>query len=211
MRTANIIWVTLAPTALAIATAFSGMGIAQSVEGPTEFEGVREGGGALSDSALATIPSWTPVNAATTGRIVNALNAAAEFCRAKADRAFALDCMNYEYWKIVETLPETGEYAEVRVALEGVATRMSGLVTRHRDSSPAQTLSRTGIQPKVTTRKINPIVAPAISSSAREAADAIAEAQTLLLRSTGNSDLRRAQFQRIAQAMESGAILLRSL
>lgn len=211
MHFAKIIRVTPALAALALAAAFSGMGVAQSVEGPPQFEGVREGGNAPSDSSLATIPSWTPLNAATTGRIVNALNAATAFCSAKADRAFTLDCMNYEYWKIVETLPESGEYADVRVALEVAATRMSALVERHNDKAPAQTLSRTGIEPKVTTRKINPIVSAAIPSAAREAADAIAEAQTVLLRSTGNSDLRRAQFQRIAQAMESGAILLRSL
>ncbi|MCV2889009.1 hypothetical protein [Ruegeria aquimaris] len=186
---------------------FSDGSNAQSNEGSSAYGG----GGVSRDSALSNIAAWTPVNAATTGRIVKALNSAAEFCRSKADRAFVLDCMNYEYWQIVNALPKTGEYAEVRVALEGAAKNMSALVKRHGTQTSAKTLSRGGSQPKTTTRKIAPVPASAVSTTARQAANAIAEAQTVLLRSTGNSDLRRVQFQRIAQAMDSGAILLRSL
>lgn len=189
--------------------------VAQSNEGTNsqsnEGASAYGGGGISRDSTLSNIAAWTPINAATTGRIVKALNSAVDFCRSKADRAFVLDCMNYEYWQIVNALPKSGEYAEVRAALEGAAKNMSGLVKRHGDQAAAKTLSRRGSQPKTTTRKIAPVPAPAVSATARQAANAIAEAQTVLLRSTGNSDLRRAQFQRIAQAMDSGAILLRSL
>jgi hypothetical protein len=58
---------------------------------------------------------------------------------------------------------------------------------------------------------LTPIKTEAVSSTGVQAAEILEEAQTLLLRSTSNSDRRKVHYAQMAQAVGSETILLRSL
>lgn len=148
---------------------------------------------------------------ATTTAIVNAINEANAFCSSVSQPEYVVDCFAYQYEEIAKSLPTTGDYAEVRQNLADTAQKLEAVAQRSRSvAKPAARLSG-GPSGVTTKRAIIPVETAALPQAREEAAQIIGEAATILLRSTENSDRRRAEFQRIAEAMQSGTILLRSL
>ena len=179
----------------------------------------RYGNGARSQAEAEQIPptinlekisAEVKLNPATSRRIAWAINDATRFCEAVRQKEYVVDCLGYQYWQLQRQLPTEGDYAEVRVALRKAAEDLEDLADRNRsrEKRPAR-LSQGG--DKRTTRAIVPVPTETVSDLADAGATIIEEAQTVLLRSSQNSDRRRQQFQRISQALDSGAILLRSL
>ncbi|MBU2959868.1 hypothetical protein KO516_03310 [Citreicella sp. C3M06] len=167
---------------------------------------------------LTSIASGEPrltaqeANEASTQEIVDAISRSVGFCNSLRQDAYKVDCLAYAYWEVAQDLPRTGDYAAVRSTLEDAAAQIRRIAESNRAADlPRAKARRTGSAPKTTSRALTP-VAPGRLPQARAAAEAvIREAQTTLIRSTGNSDRRRAQFEKISTAMESGTILLRAI
>ncbi|MBE3637279.1 hypothetical protein [Mangrovicoccus algicola] len=138
------------------------------------------------------------------------LRGAAAFCGA-LQPAYQVSCLGDRIAAAAAALPRGPETAEARKALEAAAARLDRLAREARDPDMPQITARsTGPQPQRTQGPLVP-VAPARQADIRaEALEVVAEAQTVLLRSTSRSAERQAQFVEIAQALESGKVLLRS-
>lgn len=178
-----------------------------------EVGSTSSGGETESDSSneLDNVDTET-LNAQATGAIVNALNGVVAFCGALGDRDYVVDCVAAEYREVERKLPSTGEYVDAKAAIASAAGRLEVLARSNRSTTkrPAR-LSQGGATPNSTPRPVVPIQSDAVPAVGQAAAQILEETQTVLLRSTDNSERRRLQYQRIAEAMDSGAILLRSL
>lgn len=162
-----------------------------------------------TESATA---SQQALSDAVAERVASQFTQATAFCSNIAQKEYTVDCFAYEYWEISETLSDTGAEGEVKKVIQDTARKLEQVVRQNRTNAlPPARARRTGNAPKTTTRRLNPVAPAAVSDAARQAATVIAEAQTILLRSSENSERRRAQFQKVVASMESGTILLRSL
>ncbi|MBY6089206.1 hypothetical protein [Maritimibacter alkaliphilus] len=167
-------------------------------------------GGSVAGAALLT--SAAEASAAETQKISNALGRSTSFCNALTVDAYKIDCLAYEYWQISEQLPRTGDYAEVQKTLADTAAKLKALAKANQSSTlPAGRARSTGAEARRTTRALVPVAPERLPQLKEQAAAIVEEAQTVLLRSAGNSERRRAQFQRISAAMETGTILLRAI
>lgn len=165
------------------------------------------------DSGAATGSAQTTARAQRVGRqIAQEFERATAFCRKLADSAYAVDCIAYEYERIARSLPHSGEYSEVRKVLRDTAKKLRKLARDNQSTvKPEVRLKQGGAKPRATGRNIVPVRRDRLPQVAREAAVIINQGAGLLLRTTGDSDRLRAQYQQIARSMQTGATLLRSL
>ncbi|RYH11104.1 hypothetical protein [Tropicimonas sp. IMCC6043] len=167
--------------------------------------------GAASIVELAHVAPGTAFNAGTTKTILSALRQGTAFCQQLAQREYVLDCLAYQYWEVQRRLPGTGDYADVRAALRGAAGELETLAKRNKSSSaPSARLSTAGGR-ATTTRAIVPVATGRLSAAGDRGADLVAQAQSQLLRSPSRSRPGGESLVQIAQALDSGAALLRSL
>ena len=150
------------------------------------------------------------LSAAVTNAVVTELKAASAFCGRIKQREYVIDCLAYEHARIAAALPNTGEYAAVKEAVAQTAARLERVVRQNPSRTlPTAPIAQGGSQPRRTARALRPVATEALPKAAAEATRIIQETQTVLIRSTENSQERRRQFQRIVSAMGTGTILLR--
>jgi len=161
---------------------------------------------------VAPVASLLPQVATSqaTSLIVTQLNEATEFCSAIGNAAYVIDCLSERLAVIEETMPETGEYAEAREVI-GLASRGLRLLV---DESPSADLPdgiarSTGADARQTNRPLRAVSTESLEETLLAAANIIDEAETLLLRSSASPE--EIHYQRVAEAMGSNKILLRSL
>lgn len=116
----------------------------------------------------------------------------------RLDKPYRYDCYDDAYFRSAARLDGKPAYATVQKALSDVGIRIGRIVERNLD--PAAPVIRRG---RVTYRPIKPSELPAAKA---EVIAAIEEAQTVLLRSPDAGG----HFQRIAAALDSNKVLLRS-
>lgn len=167
----------------------------------------------ISLSRSANAPVAAPaLSDAAAQRISERFAQASTFCASLPQKEYIVDCFAYEYWEIAGELSDDGAEGEVKQVIETAARKLDTVVRRNRTTAlPPARARRGGSAPKVTNRPLQPVAPAALPQAAAQAADVIQEAQTVLLRSSENSDRRRAQFQKAVASMETGTILLRSL
>ena len=123
-----------------------------------------------------------------------------------------IDCIALRYEILAQSPELSGEYSEVRDALKSAAKQLRELAQESADpSAPKErlTVERNG-KTKPVGRPLTP-VRPEVQQEAFAAAiKIIEETETLLLRSAGTSKRRQVSYQRVAQAMDSNKVLLRS-
>ena len=143
--------------------------------------------------------------------VARAVDAATDFCQ-RVPAEYAIDCLAYEYWEIQKRLPDFGEMAEAKQVLKQTASELKQLAASNPSrSKPSARIKSRGPKPRETTRSIVPVDTAKLPELKLEAARIVNNGATLLLRATGDSDRKRAQYQQIAQSMQTGAIFLRSL
>lgn len=161
-------------------------------------------------SAAAAAPAATPQAALTTQvtqAIAESVGDAFDACRNLAS-GYQIDCYGQQLRSVAAQVAPAGAYGEVNIALEQASRRLAEITRRDRDSNQTrisvQHSGRTGINTYSAVRTAT------LAQSRAAAARVLDDVQTVLLRSAANSGNRRAHFQRIAAAMESGKVLLRS-
>ncbi|WP_264212060.1 hypothetical protein [Leisingera thetidis] len=201
-----------APGAAVVKGGFQGYVQKAQVRGEPSATAGGTGGGGAADSGTAgsTGPAGpASVSASVTSSVVSQLSISAAACQA-VGAAYRTDCLAKELQALAKKLPARGEYAAAREALAKASADLNSLSSQNRDNSQPR-LRITVQADSETTRR--PVAAVKQETAAETNAKALAileETTTVLLRSSaGNSDVAL-HYQRIAQALNSSKVLLRS-
>ena len=164
-----------------------------------------EGGGVnvSSTSGAASLAAKTPQ------AIGQALHRAAIFCDNLPGTEYAIDCIAYEYWEIQKQLPDYGETSDIKKVLKETSKKLRKLAADN--SSPTKRPARVSQGNRKFSRALIPVDRRKLPALKREAVAIINNGATLLIRASGDSNRKRAQYQQIAKSMQTGAIMLRSL
>jgi hypothetical protein len=159
---------------------------------------------------IASGPS-VEVSDAQTAVILRQIEDSERICEFMGDE-YRISCFAQTYRDLAEEIPSNGDYAEAKTALMDASRKLDALARSNRDRSKpalrAKTKSSNGRT--VTTRPITAVPLSRAPELNRQASAIVAEAETVLLRSA-SSDARRAiHYQRIAAAVGSNKVLLRS-
>ncbi len=122
-----------------------------------------------------------------------------------------IDCLSERLAVIAAGLPETGDYADARAALNAAAGRLAELVAQNEATDFPANLTRS-LRPDAppASRPLRPVRTDNLASTLAAASGILAETQTQLLRSASAST-ESVHYQRIATAVGStNTILLRS-
>ncbi|MCA0871941.1 hypothetical protein LCL97_13965 [Seohaeicola saemankumensis] len=137
---------------------------------------------------------------ATTRKVVRILKREFDRCQS-VESIYRYDCYRQTYKLAGDQIAGNPAYAPALRALDGVETRLQTITRTNRD--PAAPLKRKGFQ------TFTPIKPAAVPKSKVELRRALDEAETILLRSA--ADTGQVHFTKIAEAVNSNKVLLRSL
>lgn len=145
---------------------------------------------------------------AMTDAVVVDFNDAVSFCGAIEADEYVVDCLSERLSVIAASLPETGEFAEMRTAIAQASRDLGALAAQN----PSDTLA-TGVARSdgdVTSRPLRPVSTETLSATLQAADAIVAQAQVVLLRSSTNSQDRSLDYQRVAAVVGTTRSLLRS-
>lgn len=186
---------------------------------------------ASSALALQTAPVWAQAPGALytvvvpssqfgspnfTQLVVNGLAAARAFCGKLENKAYVVDCLAERLDAVSDQMDLEGntgdDYAEVRSILSDTSGKLQKLARDNRDRAlPRGKASTTSGSTTIrTSRPLTPVSAPAAADVNARATAILDEAETLLLRSAAGSADKTAQYTRIADALRSNKVLIRS-
>lgn len=134
----------------------------------------------------------------TTNKVIRHLDRGIRNCR-KFEKIYRYDCYRVVYHAAVSEMDGLPDYAQAQAALVTVEKTLEQIVARNRDPNPPKPSSKT--------RKFTPIKPTTVRKSAVQFNRALDKAETALLRSP---DQNQAHFARIAAAVQSNKVILRS-
>lgn len=158
------------------------------------------GSGSLSPGATATA-------------IVVSLEQATEFCRGLSDTAYVVDCLAERLDDVSRRMAGTRGYEQVQDALDEATRGLNRIARDNRAAGEPEARFRATLangSQVSNNRRLIPVDPASREAALAQALAVIGEAETVLLRSAENSQDRAAQFQRIASAIGSNKVLLRS-
>lgn len=174
------------------------------------------GGGDNNDGGENRSPPRTSgpvveVSDPQTAAIVRQLNQNQRLCEAMGDE-YNIACFAQTYRELANEIPANGDYAEAREAILDAARELDNLVRRNIDRSKPAVTARltTSTGQTVRTPPIAAVRADRAPQLRQQAANILEEAETVLLRSASSDSTRAIHFQRIAAAVGSNKVLLRS-
>lgn len=157
-----------------------------------------------SDGASAGVS--TASTTATTAITVQ-LEKGADRCE-RTPEIYRIDCLSQSYRDTAQKLSSRGDYSEARTVLLDTADKLDALVRSNRDrKQPRIHLKESPDGPRVNKRAFTPVKAQSVARVKRQAIPILEEASTKLLRSASASSTH---YQRIAAAVDSNKVLLRS-
>lgn len=152
-----------------------------------------------------------PVSAEKTTQIVAQLDRIQQICEFMGDE-YRVSCFAQTYRELAKDIPDNGDYKEAREAVLEAAKKLDRLTRSNLDRQKPALRAR--LKSSDGKSKSTPPIAAVKSSSARQvnrqAAAILEEAETVLLRSASSDATRAIHYQRIAAAVGSNKVLLRS-
>ena len=159
-------------------------------------------------SVFPSIDGPTTASQSATDQIAGRIQAAVRLCSGVGG-PYRVDCLADQLASTAASLPDTGDYAEAKAAIEDAAQKLHALARANADAGAPRVTARMG--DVRTSRPIIP-VAPEAQAEVNVQADAIlSEAATVLLRSADNSPQLQDDYIQIATAVGSTKVLLRSI
>ncbi|QEW19173.1 hypothetical protein LA6_001356 [Marinibacterium anthonyi] len=160
------------------------------------------------------VPSGEFGSPAYLQHVLDGLSAARAFCAGIGDETLNVDCLSERLSQIGTEVPDDTDYVEVRSIINDTSRKLADLARSNRDSGRSRiSASQPGSQPGTviarTARPLVPVSADTVSTVNAQALAIIEEAQTMLLRSAGSGE-QKTQYTRIADALDSNKVLLRS-
>jgi len=159
----------------------------------------------------------TETSAAATAQIVAALQQATRYCgwlKRDGKGEYVIDCLAERIDDVSRGMAGQRGYAQVRAVLDETARGLNDVARANRAAAQRPTRFRTkdkGGAVTTTNRRLVPVEGARQQAAVAQALAVIGEAETRLLRSAEDPATRGAQFQRIAAAVGSNKVLLRSL
>lgn len=139
---------------------------------------------------------------------------ASKFCAALADSAYQIDCLAERIDYIAWQLPGSGNYAAVRAELLKAARDLQAVANKYQDSAKPGRVYATPasgtVGPQRSTRAVAAVRPAQRSAAAAEARAIVERTETVLLRSSAGTGAAAPQITRIAAAVGSNKVLLRS-
>lgn len=198
--------------ALACALAFGGLGAGDAPLIPVQStpSGQAPEGEAPAPQAEVRRQAprvWGPVPGVVADRVVFRVNQANAYCAWLGDN-WVTDCLADQYDQIARSLPRTDDWNPVRRVMAEAAVAMNAVARRN--AAPGVRPARPDEAGRPTQASAGRALQRTAARAVPQAARLVAETETLLLRSVSGSDQRAAAFRRVAAAVGSGRILLRS-
>lgn len=128
-------------------------------------------------------------------------------------KAYRIDCLAVQYKRIADGIERGGENERIREAFLTASQKLERIVEANVDTvtPPIQPrITVQGQQPWTSPRPLRPIAPEKQAVADRAAAVVVQELETKLLRSSENSDRRKDLFVKVADAVDSNKVLLRS-
>ncbi|MCG7624557.1 MULTISPECIES: hypothetical protein [unclassified Epibacterium] len=142
--------------------------------------------------------------------LVRSLATIQAFCGGLEDRSYRVDCMAERLQAVSGEIPEGTDYDEVRSVLAEASAKLETLARDNRDRSKGRiNVSSAKAGGGATARPLVAVDAAELAAVNQQAEAILDEARTVLLRSAGSRQ-RQSQYTRIAQALDSSKVLLRS-
>lgn len=137
--------------------------------------------------------------------------AAQAFCASIGNESYRVDCLAERLGEVSDEIPDDSDYEEVKRILEDTSNKLEDLARANRDrTQPRGRATSTGDTPVTTSRPLTPVEPSALPEVNAQAQAILDETQTLLLRSAEGSESKALQYSRIADAIDSSKVLLRS-
>ncbi|MCO8144974.1 hypothetical protein NHN26_07025 [Rhodovulum tesquicola] len=176
---------------------------------PSQIE-EGNGGPSIDPPEFYPVPPDGPrgvVSDGMTDLILLDIAEARDICRQVPGPEYTVDCLSKALGRIAAKMPR-GDYQDAKNALAQAARDLGALAAANRDRTQPQIRLR---QPSgETTPALTPVRPEALASVNAAAAQILEEAETRLLRSAESSARRMVHYQRIAAAVGSAKVLLRS-
>lgn len=163
-----------------------------------------------NEDRAATTAVFASVSEPTTDLIIRLLREGETLCGA-TPIIFRPDCIAENLRKAARELPSRGDYAEARTALNTAVNKIDDVVRKNQDRAQPRVRSRATLSGR--TVQTPPLVAvkpETVPQVNREVTAILEETETVLLRSARNDEKRAEHYQRIAAAVGSNKVLLRS-
>lgn len=155
------------------------------------------------------LPAGEFGSAAYTAVVVSGLAAAKKFCGA-LDEAYRVDCLAERFGELSKGIPKNSDYEEVQRVLKSASDQMANLARNNRSQAlPRGKATRPG-STETTTRPLTPTSRATASQVNRQAQAILSSTETLLLRSAAGSKSKTLQYAKIAKAVGSNKVLLRT-
>ncbi|WP_422378443.1 hypothetical protein [Roseibium sp.] len=123
-------------------------------------------------------------------------------CRSGIRPEYRFDCLKNVLARAASTIDNRPGYREAARELRSLSRKLDGIVSKYQDTGAPRA--------KKGRRSYRAVAQESLARANREAAAAIDETVTKLLRSAGNSEKRKAHYSQIATAVGSTKRLLRS-
>lgn len=146
--------------------------------------------------------------------VTGSIASAQQFCAEIEGDSYRVDCLAERLETISNDIPQGTDYQEVKQILKDTSNQLEALARQNRDSSLPRgraTRAATDTTPAVSTsRPLTPVAPEALPQVNQQAAAILDNTETLLLRSAAGSESKTQQYSRIAEALNSSKVLLRS-
>lgn len=183
---------------LTAALALTGVsdGYGQSTDGSSQRSGNSQMEGAAAPSDFVT------------NAIIANLAAARSEC-GSYDRVYRIDCLRQRMLDIARRIPQGAAYAQARQIVGRAASQLGSIQSANADTRVKKQRSRRNARLREA-KVYTAIKREKLNQAMQQASRVIEEATTQLLRAGENSEKRSAHYRKIAAAVGSTKVLLRS-
>jgi len=181
---------------------FSELMLLTQYNGETSSEAPSSRTDSIGDERDPRLSESYGLNDGVTRGVVWMISNESSACKDTLRPEYRFDCLKIALARAASTIENRPNYRQAARELRSLSRKLDGIVTRYRDTSA----------PRVTEgrRSYRAVSKANLAQANREAAAAIDETVTKLLRSAGNSEKRKIHYSQIATAVGSTKRLLRS-
>lgn len=143
--------------------------------------------------------------------VTSNIAAAQQFCADLENESYRVDCLAERLGEVSDEIPDDSDYAEVKEILKDTSEQLEELARANRDTTqPRGRATSQGETPITTSRPLTPVTPSSLPDVNAQAQAILDNTETLLLRSAEGSESKALQYSRIADAIGSTKVLLRS-
>jgi len=169
-------------------------------------------GTALASEAALSNNETSDISSEAIGmQISRGIIAGVLFCTKLENEEYRIDCYADQLDQVAETIPDDEQFGAARSIVAKTAADLSVIVqgSASKTLRPV-TLSSADNSGRVSKRAVLAVATDAFPTALAEAELVLQEAETLLLRASAESERRKLAYARVAEAIGSSKILLRS-